>query len=149
MFCCWLFQFLCAFCCLPTPHRQELINSTALCSFPVGAALRQASRICSRVWVYVILSNALLKLNSPIVSFLAIVPLAKVRVHSTPSLSTHRSLSHPQLLAFAADELSIRVGETLAGLLETTLVRTPFRLKIASSWILRLTRARVCLQGNT
>lgn len=38
------------------------------------------------------------------VSFLAIIPLAK-------------------LLAFATDELSLRVGQTLAGLLNATLVR--------------------------
>jgi Ca2+:H+ antiporter len=38
-----------------------------------------------------------------IVSFLAIIPLAK-------------------LLAFATDELSMRVGQTLAGLLNATLV---------------------------
>jgi hypothetical protein len=32
----------------------------------------------------------------------------------------------PQLFAFATDELSIRVGETLAGLLNATLVRPSF-----------------------
>ena len=63
-------------------------------------------------------------LNSSAVSFLAIVPLAKVCLHSAPPLSTiHSPHLNPQLLAFATDELSIRVGETLAGLLNATLVR--------------------------
>jgi hypothetical protein len=31
--------------------------------------------------------------------------------------------NHPQLLAVATDELSMRVGQTLAGLLNATLVR--------------------------
>ena len=57
-------------------------------------------------------------------------------------LITHRVLLTPQLLAFATDELSIRVGETLAGLLNATLVRTSFPL------ILRLTKTHVRLQGN-
>jgi hypothetical protein len=86
------------------------------------------------------------ELTSPPVSFISIIPLAKVRIHSTPlrSLIVHRVFLTPQLLAFATDELSIRVGETLAGLLNATLVRTSFRL-IFIRW---LTETRVCLQGN-
>lgn len=48
-----------------------------------------------------------------------------------PTLSAiiNRVLLTPQLLALATDELSIRVGETLAGLLNATLVRPSFSLK--------------------
>jgi hypothetical protein len=63
-------------------------------------------------------------LNSPIVSFLAIIPLAKVCIRSVAFISTftNRILLAPQLFAYGTDELSIRVGETLAGLLNATLV---------------------------
>ena len=67
---------------------------------------------------------------------------------STPlHLTVNCRFSTPQLLAFATDELSIRVGETLAGLINATLVRAPFRLQFSSSHILRLTK-RVFSQGN-
>jgi hypothetical protein len=67
-------------------------------------------------------------LNSPTVSFLAIIPLAKVCIPSVAFISTltNRVLLAPQLFAYATDELSIRVGETLAGLLNATLVRPSF-----------------------
>jgi hypothetical protein len=55
------------------------------------------------------------------VTFLAIIPLAKVITSSL--FSSCIALSHYQLLAYATDELSIRVGQTLAGLLNATLVR--------------------------
>ena len=62
-----------------------------------------------------------------------------------PTPVPYRSPCSPsQLLAFATDELSIRVGETLAGLLNATLVRTQFRL-ILVRW---LTETCVFLQGN-
>jgi calcium/proton exchanger cax len=49
-----------------------------------------------------IYTGALLVLNDVSVSFLAIIPLA-------------------QLLGFATEELSLRVGQTVAGLLNATL----------------------------
>ena len=55
----------------------------------------------------------------PIVSFFAIIPLAKVSFCSIQSVDL---TNVTQLLAFATDELSIRVGQTLAGLLNATLV---------------------------
>jgi len=48
-------------------------------------------------------------------------PFSSLPLRYSPSV-----LLTPQLLAFATDELSIRVGETLAGLLNATLVRTSF-----------------------
>lgn len=52
-----------------------------------------------------------------------------------------------QLLSFATDELAIRVGEVLAGLLSAALVRALFPLFLLR--ILRLTESRVYLQGTT
>jgi hypothetical protein len=72
-------------------------------------------------------------------------------MHSVLSLSppaAHRSVLTLQLLAFATNELSIRLGEALAELLNATLVRTSFHLILLPSRIPRLTRIRVCLQGN-
>lgn len=57
-------------------------------------------------------------LTSP-VSFLAIVPLAKVGFWLKDQ---NIVLMNHQLLAFATDELSLRVGQTLAGLMNATLV---------------------------
>jgi hypothetical protein len=73
-------------------------------------------------------------LTTPTASFLSIIPLAKVRVRSTPPvpLIVHHAFPTPQLLAFATEELSIRVGETLAGLINATLVCTSFRLVFPS-----------------
>lgn len=51
-------------------------------------------------------ASCLTFMTLPAVSFLAIIPLAK-------------------LLAVATDEMSMRVGQTLAGLLNATLVRLP------------------------
>ena len=64
-------------------------------------------------------------LNSPAVSFLAIIPLAKVFTCPVVPISVCPNRALLQLFAFATEELSIRVGETLAGLLNATLVRPP------------------------
>lgn len=53
--------------------------------------------------------------------FLAIIPLAQVRCLSHFQTRTGRSSSDLQLLGFATEELSMRVGQTLAGLLNATL----------------------------
>ena len=58
-----------------------------------------------------------------IVSFLAIVPLAKVCIALCFFFATWKRLTVVELLAFATDELSMRLGQTLAGLLSATLVR--------------------------
>ena len=65
-----------------------------------------------------------------------------------PLLVVHKFLLVPQLLALATDELSIRVGETLAEFLNATLVRISFHPTLLPSRIPRLTRIRICLQGN-
>jgi hypothetical protein len=56
-----------------------------------------------------------------VVSFLAIVPLAKVCI--ILSFPGWQLLMEVKLLAFATDDLSLRFGQTLAGLLNATLVR--------------------------
>ena len=69
-------------------------------------------------------------MNSPLVhrvfssaSFLAIVPLAQVDSICFRHLSKRIDLTLGlQLLGFATEELSKRVGQTLAGLLNATLV---------------------------
>lgn len=54
-------------------------------------------------------------------------------VGGTPFLLiAHCVLFTPQLLDFATDELSIRVGETLAELLNVTLVRISFHFVLLS-----------------
>jgi Ca2+/H+ antiporter len=67
--------------------------------------------------VYISLGSGLTAIYS--VSFLAIVPLAKV---SIPCL-TDKHVAHIilQLLAFATEEISIRTNQTIAGLLNATL----------------------------
>ena len=56
------------------------------------------------------------------VSFMAIIPLAKVRTMPAHTCNeADRTVA--QMLAFATDELSMRVGQTLAGLMNATLVR--------------------------
>lgn len=63
------------------------------------------------------------------------MPLAKVCTRSAPFYSTipNRVILTPQLLAFATEELSLRVGETLAGLINATLVRASFHPKFSPS----------------
>ena len=67
-------------------------------------------------------------------------------LHPSPLAAPNRVLVAPQMLAFATDELSIRVGETLAGLLNATLVRASF----SASYFLPSAHknAVACLQGN-
>ena len=65
-----------------------------------------------------------------------------------PLLIAHHFLLAPQLLVLATDELSIRVGETLAEFLNATLVRVSFHLTLLPSRVLRFTKIRFCSQGN-
>lgn len=67
-------------------------------------------------------------LNFPAVCLLAVIPLSKVWLNSTISAIATRVLIDPQLLTFATDELSIRLSETQARLLNATLVHAPIPL---------------------
>ena len=117
----------------------------------VGIEIRQTRRIYSHIRLCVTLQCYVKSgvLNPHSLLFGHYTPCQGVHALSfTPSCPTvDCHLFTPQLLAFVTDELSIRVGQTLAGLINVTLVRTSFRLEFSYPRILRLTK-RGFLQGN-
>lgn len=111
---------------------------TILYWFIVGIALRKTPRVHPRIRLCVIIHNSALRQGrstppqSPSYPSYPLQRCVRTQLHPSP-LITNPVLPAPQLLAFATDELSIRVGETLAGLLNATLVRTSFRLIFSPS----------------
>lgn len=82
------------------------------------------------------MNYVLFRSNQSIGSFLAIIPLDKVC--SILSFAGRRELlTKVQLLAFATDDLSLRLGQTMTGLLNVTLVRLTIPLN-ADTYLLMI-----------
>lgn len=107
-----------------------LVDSSGHCTSPYLSGLHSYSFVGVRH-----LTPCGSKIFNPLqVSFLAIIPLAKVCTGSVLlpyTLSLIMLTFTLKLLSFATEQLSLGVGETWAGFVSASMVRDSFRLKLS------------------